>query len=69
MSELRIVADLMAIAARTAPKTAGKDFVVIRVVEGAEVKALAERMIEYGERTGKKHFDRDGRNVAHSRHS
>ena len=34
MSELRIVADLMALAARTAPKSVGKDFVVIRIIEG-----------------------------------
>ena len=66
MSELRIVADLMAIAARTAPKSAGQDFVVIRVIEGDDVKALAERMFAYGERTGKKNFDRDGQNVADS---
>lgn len=66
MSELRIVADLMAVAARTAPKSGGKDFVVIRVVEGSEVQALAARMLEYGERTGRKNFDRDGRNVAAS---
>ena len=41
MSELRIVADLMAVAARTAPKSVGKDFVVIRVIEGDEVRTLA----------------------------
>ncbi len=63
MSELRIVADLMAIAARTAPKAAGKDFVVIRVIEGEDIKTLGEKMIEYGQRTGKKNFDRDGKNV------
>jgi len=66
MSELRVVADLMAVAARTAPKSAGKDFVVIKIVEGAELQALAEKMIEYGKRTGKRNFDRDGKNVAMS---
>jgi uncharacterized ferredoxin-like protein len=60
------VADLMAVAARTAPKSAGEDFVVIRVVEGDEVKQLGARMIEHGERTGKKNFDRDGQNVVDS---
>ena len=63
MSELRIVADLMAIAARTAPKAAGKDFVIIRVIEGEDIKTLGEKMIEYGQRMGKKNFDRDGKNV------
>jgi len=66
MSELRTVADLMAVAARTAPKAAGQDFVVVRVIEGEQVRALAERMVEFGRRTGKKNFDRDGRNVAAS---
>jgi uncharacterized ferredoxin-like protein len=41
MSELRIVADLMALAARTAPKAVGKDFVVIRIIEGDTVRTLA----------------------------
>ncbi|MBM3135782.1 MAG: hypothetical protein FJZ89_10990 [Chloroflexi bacterium] len=53
----------MAIAARTAPKSAGKDFVVIKIIEGEAVEALGQRMIEFGERTGKKNFDRDGKNV------
>ena len=66
MSELRLIADLMAVAARTAPKSAGQDFVVIRVIEGEEVKALAQKMVEFGQRTGKKNFDRDGKNVAAS---
>ena len=66
MSELRIVADLMALAARTAPKSAGKDFVVTRIIEGNEVKALAEKMLEYGRHAGKKNFDRDGASVAAS---
>jgi uncharacterized ferredoxin-like protein len=56
----------MAVAARTAPKSAGQDFVVTRVIEGEEVKALGKKMIEYGQRTGKKNFDRDGKNVANS---
>jgi uncharacterized ferredoxin-like protein len=66
MSNLRAVADLMDIAARTAPKSAGQDFVVTRIIEGDEVKALAQKMVEFGQRTGKKNFDRDGKNVADS---
>lgn len=66
MSDLHMVAELMAIAARTAPKSAGQDFVVVRIIEGEQVKALADKMIEYGQRTGKKNFDRDGKNVADS---
>jgi len=66
MSELRLVADLMAIAARTAPKSAGQDFVVVKIIEGDDVKSLAEKMLAFGQRTGKKNFDRDGKNVAAS---
>jgi len=66
MNAIRTVADLMAVAARTAPKAAGQDYVVIKVIEGDECQRLAEEMIKYGEATGKKNFDRDGRNVAAS---
>ncbi len=66
MSELNIVADLMAVASRTAPKAAGKDFVTVRIIEGQDVKALADEMVKFGQRTGKKNFDRDGKNVAAS---
>ena len=66
MSELRIVADLMALAARTAPKSVGKDFVVIRIIEGNDVRVSAEKMLEFGQQTGKVNFDRDGKNVAAS---
>ncbi len=63
---VRTVAELMEISARTAPKTAGRDFVVVRIVEGEELKRLGEAMIAFGERTGKVNFDRDGRNVLNS---
>jgi len=63
---IRTVAELMAISARTAPKSAGQDFVVTRIVEGDDLQRLAEKMVEFGERTGKKNFDRDGANVRDS---
>jgi uncharacterized ferredoxin-like protein len=66
MDGLRAVAELMAISARTAPKSAGRDFIVVKIIEGEQVQALAEKMIEFGERTGKKNFDRDGANVRDS---
>ena len=66
MGELRTVAELMAISARTAPKSAGQDFVVTRILEGEECTRLADEMIAYGERSGKKNFDRDGENVRNS---
>jgi uncharacterized ferredoxin-like protein len=66
MSDLLVVADLMAIAARTAPKSAGHDFVVTEIIEGEQVVALAKEMHAFGQRVGKKGFDRDGDNVANS---
>ena len=62
-NELRLVADLMCIAARTAPKSAGQDFVVTAVVEGQTCRELGEAMIRYGQESGKPNFDRDGKNM------
>ena len=64
---LRTVTELMEIAARTAPKSAGQDFVVLKSIDGEDVRRLAEGMIAYGKRTGKRNFDRDGQNVMASR--
>jgi uncharacterized ferredoxin-like protein len=61
-----MIADLMEIAARTAPKSAGQDYVVVRILEGDDVQALAKQMVKFGERSGKKNFDRDAKNVAAS---
>ncbi len=66
MSWAQTVTELMAIAARTAPKGAGQDFVVVKVIEGEDLKRLGDEMCKYGQKTGKKNFDRDGRNVAAS---
>jgi len=63
---IRLVADLMCVAARTAPKAAGKDFVVTRVIEGDTLLDLANQMIEYGKTSGRINYDRDGANVASS---
>ncbi len=66
MNQLRIVAELMALAARTSPKCRGEDFVVTGIVEGEDLAALGSKMIEFGERSRKDLFDRDGRNVMRS---
>jgi uncharacterized ferredoxin-like protein len=57
------VAGLMALSARTAPKATGKDFVGIKVIEGEEVNRLADAMVQYGEESGKKNWDRDANNI------
>ncbi len=66
MSAIQTVTDLMTIAARTAPKSAGQDYIVIKVIEGEDCKRLGEAMTQYGERMKKRNFDRDGRNIAAS---
>ncbi len=63
---LEMVAQLMTIAAQTAPKTAGQDYVLTKLITGDEVKRLGEAMLAYGQKTGKKRFDRDGGNVLKS---
>jgi uncharacterized ferredoxin-like protein len=65
-SELRTVAELMCLAARTAPKSAGQDYVVTGILEGEACQELGQAMIRYGERNGKRNFDRDGQNVIDS---
>ena len=63
MSAMQTVAELMEIAARTAPKTKGEDFVVVEILTGDALRRLGQGMIEEVARTGKANFDRDGRNV------
>ncbi|MFH1227247.1 MAG: DUF2148 domain-containing protein [Planctomycetota bacterium] len=63
---LKTIAQMMAVAARTAPKSAGQDFVKIEIIIGDVLVKLAQEMIAYGARTGKKNFDRDGNNIAKS---
>jgi len=60
MNYLKTIAELMAVAARTAPKGTGQDFIKIEIVEGVTLANLADAMLAYGAKTGKKNFDRDG---------
>ncbi len=60
---LETVAGMMAVAARTAPKAKGEDFVEIKILAGADVTNLADEMIAYGKESGHPNFDRDGENV------
>ncbi len=61
-----MVADLMEIAAVTAPKTRGQDFVVVATLTGEQVQQLAAGMKQYGERKDIPGFIRDGENIRHS---
>ncbi len=66
MEGIQTVANLMALSARTAPKAAGQDYVVIEILEGKDIQRLGEEMIAYGQENKKTNFDRDGENVLHS---
>ena len=61
------VARLMAISARTAPKTRGIDDIEIVLLEGEEeLNKLADKMEEIGRETDRKFFIRDSKNVRQS---
>jgi uncharacterized ferredoxin-like protein len=60
------VAGMMEIAARTAPKSRGEDFIKVKIVTGAQLKKLARAMIKFGKEKNKENFDRDGKNVQDS---
>jgi uncharacterized ferredoxin-like protein len=53
----------MEVAAITAPKTKGENFVVTKTLQGEELKKLGEGMLTHAEETGIEGFARDGRNV------
>jgi len=66
MKAMEMVAELMALSARTAPKGAGQDYIQIKILKEEEILRLADDMIKYGVESGKKGFDRDGENVRNS---
>ncbi len=66
MEGIDTVAQLMAMAAITAPKTGGANFVQVKLLQGAEVQQLGQAMIAFGQKSHKVNFDRDGLNVLNS---
>lgn len=63
---LLAVARNMCAAARTAPKTKGKDYIVTAIVTGEEKEALAIKMEELGEKFQYGFFMRDAGNIRNS---
>ncbi|OPX77889.1 MAG: hypothetical protein A4E45_01718 [Methanosaeta sp. PtaB.Bin039] len=61
-----LVAMLMAISARTAPKARGVDSLVIKVISGQDLAALAKEMRRLAEDKGAKSFSRDSHNLEQS---
>lgn len=63
---VEMVAELMALSARTAPKGKGQDSIVIKVVTSDEVQKLAAEMRRLGEALGIKILLRDAGNMERS---
>jgi len=63
---VEMVAELMALSARTAPKGRGQDSIVIRVVTGKELVQLSQELRRLGEARGIKFFLRDAGNLERS---
>ncbi len=63
---MMMVAGLMELAARTAPKAVGQDYLTTKIIGGDELETLGTEMIAFGARNNKKNFDRDGKNVQNS---
>lgn len=57
------VARMMELAARTAPKTKGEDYVSVKIISGADIEKLAAAMLEYGRQSKRSNFDRDAGGV------
>lgn len=63
---VKAVADLMALAARTAPKGKGIDTIEIRVLEKKDMKKLSTRLEKLGKERNIGFFLRDAKNLAAS---
>ncbi len=63
---LKAVAERMAIAARTAPKTRGRDVIHTAIVDGEDLKRLADEMQKIAIEKDKAFFSRDAENILNS---
>lgn len=57
------VARQLCVAARTAPKARGRDFLVTAIVSGADKTRLADTMRDIAQRDGVAFFERDAQNI------
>ena len=67
MAGIETVTELMEIAAITAPKTRGQDYVVVKTLEGEDLKRIHDWMVQYAEKQKIPGFARDGKNILASR--
>lgn len=59
------VANLMAAAARTAPKACGDDSIIVKIVEGEDLNKLGDLTSKIGEKNNINYFIRDGKTMHH----
>lgn len=59
----RIVAELMKIAAITAPKAVGQDFIEVKIATQEEINLIAQDMVKIGDEKGITNWDRDAKGV------
>ena len=63
---VNLVGELMAVAARTAPKAGGKDLIEVKLLSDSERVTLGNDMIQVGNERNIPGFERDGKNVLNS---
>ena len=63
---VKFVSELMAVAAKTAPKAAGQDFIEIITLSDSERLTVGNEMIQIGKERGIHGFERDGKNILDS---
>jgi uncharacterized ferredoxin-like protein len=63
---LSIVAKLMELSARTAPKAMGQDFIEIGILTGEQKNSLGREMLKVSEERKSPGFKRDGQNILDS---
>jgi uncharacterized ferredoxin-like protein len=63
---VEVVAKLMEISARTAPKARGQDYIVTKILSKEEIEKLSKEMIEKGRKNNEQWYIRDGTNLKNS---
>lgn len=66
MEGMDIITELMSIAARTAPKSAGQDFIEVKMTTKEERTSIALEMRRIGQEKGAKNWDRDAHGIENS---
>ena len=58
-----IVAELMRVAAVTAPKAAGQDFIEVYICSSMEIQLISKEMLAIGREKGNPNWDRDAKGI------